>query len=122
MKILTLSIIALLALLPVAGAGDEIPSSNMIEQAKWARDTEDLSLRTNRLEKFLGAFIPLEDGVKVETEYEDSSSALAVTGSAWCLLRAYVEAEDKVKALKMIGWLQKHDSKSDLFPKKTKND
>jgi len=105
----------------MAGAGDEIPPSNMIEHAKWARDTEDLSLRINRLEKFLGAFIPLDPGMEVETEYEDGSSALAVTGSAWVLVRAYVETGQKGKPLKIIDWLQEHDSKSELFPKKPKS-
>ena len=79
-------------------------------------------MRIERLEKFLRAFIPLEDGVAVVTEYEDGSSILAVTGSAWVLTRAYVEAGQKEKALKMIDWLQEHDSKSELVPTKPKSE
>ncbi len=79
-------------------------------------------MRIKRLEEFLKGFIPLEDGAKVETEYEDGLSILAVTRSAWVLARAYVEAGQKDNALRIIDWLQEHDSKSDLFPKKTKSE
>lgn len=90
----------------------------MLEHSRWARETKDLNLRIKRLEEFLKHYIPLEEGLKITTEYEDGSSVYAVTGSAWALARSYIEAGQKNKALKVIDWLQENDSKSDLFPKK----
>ncbi|MES2439227.1 MAG: hypothetical protein V4584_09170 [Verrucomicrobiota bacterium] len=122
MKTTTLSLLVIMTLLPAAHAVDEGPPSNMIEHARWARETKDLTMRIERLEKFLKGFIPLDDGAEVVTEFEDGSSILAVTGSAWVLVRAYVEAGQKDKALKVIDWLQEHDSKSELFPTKPESD
>jgi hypothetical protein len=122
MKIITPLFCALLATSLAADAADDVPPENMIAYAAWARETKDLNLRIKRLEDFLKHYIPLEEGVKITTEYEDGSSIYAVTGSAWVLARAYVEAGQKDKALKVIDWLQKNDSKSDLVPKKTKSE
>lgn len=119
MKTISCLLFVLMALASVGHAGDDTPPPNMIEHARWARETKDLTLRIERLEAFLKGFIPLEEGAKIEEEYEDGSSVLAVTGSAWVLVRAYVEAGQKNKALKVIDWLQEHDSKSDLSPKKS---
>jgi hypothetical protein len=122
MKTIIILFFALMAFPTVGHTSEEAPPSNILEHARWARETKDLTIRIKRLEEFLKGFIPFEDGAKVETEYEDGSSALAVTGSAWVLARAYVEAGQKDKALKVIDWLQEHDSKSDLYPKKAKSE
>jgi hypothetical protein len=122
MKIITLLFCALMATSLAAHAADDVPPENMIAYAAWARETKDLNLRIKRLEDLLKHYIPLEEGVKITTEYEDGSSIYAVTGSAWVLARAYVEAGQKDKALKVIDWLQENDSKSDLVSKKTKSE
>ena len=122
MKSTTLLLCALMAISLAARAADDAPPENMIARAGWARETKDLQLRIKRLEEFLKPFIPLEDGIRIETEYEDGSSIYAVTGSAWVLARAYVEAGQKEKALRILDWLQENDSKSDLFPKKSKSE
>lgn len=122
MKPIILSICTLLAFPLVAQCKEESPPSNILEHARWARETKDLSMRIRRLENLLKGYIPLEDGTKIQTEYEDGSSANAVTGSAWVLVRAYVEAGQKDKALKVIDWLQENDSKSDLYTKKAKSE
>ena len=122
MKIVTLLFCALMATLLAARAADDVPPENLIARAAWARETKDLDLRIKRLEELLKHYIPLEEGVKITTEYEDGSGIHAVTGSAWALARAYVEAGQKDKALKVIDWLQENDSKSDLFLKKSKSE
>ena len=113
-----------MALLLFAHADDEAPPTNMIERARWARETKDLPKRIERLEGFMSGYLPSEDGGTNPNMkgYEDGSHGLAVAGCAWELARAYVEAGQKDKALKMLGWLQEHDSKSMLYPGKPKSD
>ena len=122
MKVVFFSLCAFAALASVGQADEEVPPDSMVEHGNWARETKDLTLRIKRLENVVKAYIPLEEGAKVETEHEDGASIYAVTGSAWVLARAYLEAGQKDKALRMIDWLQANDSKSDLLPKKTKDE
>lgn len=124
MKTAASFISAFMALLLFAHAGDETPPNNMIERARWARETKDLPTRIERLERFMSGYLPSEDGGTNPNMkgYEDGSHGLAVAGCAWELARAYVEAGQKDKALKMLDWLQEHDSKSMLYPKKTKHE
>ena len=116
MKVTAITLCASMMLGFAGQLSGEGPPPSMIEHAKWAREAKELTVRIKRLEEFLKGYIPLEEGVVVVTEHEDGASALAVTGSAWTLARAYVEDGQKDKALRMIGWLQEHDSKSELIP------
>ena len=107
-----------------ANAGEDRPPTNMIEHARWARETSNLATRIERLEGFMRGYLPSEDGgTNSEMKgYGDGSHVLAVAGCAWELARAYVKAGQKDKALKMIDWLQQHDSKSMLYPGKSKSE
>jgi GH15 family glucan-1,4-alpha-glucosidase len=112
------------AMVLTANAREDRPPTNMIEYARWARETNDLATRIERLEGFMRGYLPSEDGgTNPEMKgYGDGSHVLAVAGCAWELARAYVKAGQKDKALKMIDWLQQHDSKSMLYPGKSKSE
>ncbi len=123
MNIIATFTCALMALLLCANAGDESPPPNMIEQATWAGETKDLAKRIERLEAFMLEYLPSEEGGTNPDMrgYGDASHGLAVAGCVWQLARAYMEAGQKDKALKMLDWLQEHDSKSMLYPRKPKS-
>ena len=113
---------ALMALTLVAHADEETPPTNLIDHAKWARETDNTQERIKRLEDFMIDYLPMEEGGTDPNMrgYEDGSHGYAVTGSAWALVRAYVEAGRKDKAMKMLDWLQQYDSKSMLYTVKPK--
>lgn len=92
------------------------PPANMQEHRRWARSAPTIEERIKRLEGFWDAYLPQEEGGRnPELQgYGDGSHGLAVAGCAWDLARAYTEAGDQKKALKMLDWLQKFDSKSML--------
>lgn len=124
MKTIAVCLGTFMALMLFAHAGDETPPTNMIEHARWARETKDPPKRIERLEGFMRGYLPSEDGGTNPNMkgYGDGSHGLAVAGCAWQLARAYVEAGQKDKALKMLDWLQEHDSKSMLYPGKPKSE
>ena len=124
MNTIVVSLSAFMAFMLFAHAGDERPPTNMIEHATWARETKDLPKRIERLEGFMRGYLPSEEGGTNPNMkgYGDGSHGLAVAGCAWQLARAYVDAGQKDKALKMLDWLQEHDSKSMLPPGKPKSE
>ncbi|YCM46936.1 hypothetical protein V2O64_24195 (plasmid) [Verrucomicrobiaceae bacterium 227] len=115
-------IFAFLTVVVGAHAGEKAPPVNILKHGSWARETKDLPTRIQRLENFLKDYLPIEEGGVIATEFEDGSSALAVTGAAWVLARSYIEAGEKTKALKMLDWLQQHDSRSMLCPIKEESE
>jgi hypothetical protein len=124
MKTIALYLGTFMAFMLFANAGDETPPTNMIEHASWARETKDPLKRIERLEGFMRGYLPSEEGGTNPNMkgYGDGSHGLAVAGCAWQLARAYVEAGQKDKALKMLDWLQEYDSKSMLYPGKLKSE
>jgi|GEM_PF-6723290 len=116
-KIITICV-GLFSVPLVGNADDEKPPTNMIEHRRWAFETKDLQLRIQRLEGFMSGYLPSEDGGTNPDMrgYGDGSHALAVAGCAWQLTRAYMVAGKKDEAMKMLDWLQQHDSKSMLLP------
>ena len=124
MKNTALYVGTFMALMLFANADDETPPTNMIEHASWARETKDPLKRIERLEGFMRGYLPSEEGGTNPNMkgYGDGSHGLAVAGCAWQLARAYVEAGQKDKALKMLDWLQEYDSKSMLYSEKPKSE
>ncbi|HSJ04456.1 MAG: hypothetical protein ACAI34_22980 [Verrucomicrobium sp.] len=91
------------------------PPANMHAHRKWASAAETLPERITRLEGFWAKYLPKEEGGANDRDgYEDGSHIYAIAGCAWELARAYVNAGDKEKALKILEWIQKYDSKSML--------
>jgi hypothetical protein len=105
--------------------GDEVkPPENMQEHFEWAQGAEKMEERIERLESFWRRYLPSEEGgVREEmVGYGDATHGLAVAGCAWDLARAYVAAGEKTKALEMMDWIQKYDSRSALYSEKEKED
>lgn len=112
-------LLALAGLLPWFATSAPQPSAteNMQAHHRWAREAPTIQERIKRLEGFWAKYLPgEEEGIDQSMHgYGDGSHVLAIAGCAWELARAYIEIGEKEKALKMLDWIQKHDSKSRLI-------
>jgi len=103
----------------LASGSVELPKASMMQQLEWALNSEPVKQRADRLEAFWHAHLPLEDGGTnpSPTEgYEDGVHIGAIIQCAWHLTRAYIESNQREKALSMIDWLAEHESKTGLAP------
>lgn len=123
----TYIIVTLLALYGLQVLADEkvvLPEKYITEQFKWAEEGETPQIRADRLEAFWNAHLPRENGgenPEAPNGYEDGTHSCIIIVCAWQLTRAYVETGQKEKALKIIDWLAKNDSRTALAPIKTED-
>jgi len=97
----------------------ELPAKYLTEQLKWAEAGESPKIKADRLEAFWHAHLPRENGGKspeAPNGYEDGTHACAIIACAWQLTRAYIESGQKDKALEVLNWLAKNESKTGLAP------
>ena len=101
----------------------ELPEKYLTDQLKWAESGKTPKIRADRLEAFWHAHLPRENGGKnpeAPNGYEDGTHVCCIIGCAWQLTRAYIESGQKEKALEVLDWLAKNESKTGLAPiKKT---
>lgn len=99
-------------------ADTTLPDEPMGKQLKWAEAAQTVSERADRLEAFWKEYLPQEDGGVSPDRigYDDGSHVCAIVHCAWQLTRAYIATGQKEKALAMVNWLAKHESKTGLAP------
>lgn len=79
-----------------------------------------MKTKIKRYEGIWARYLPFEDGGKDPhlSGYEDESHRKAVCGCAWRLVRLYLEEGESRKALRMLEWLEQHDSATFLVNSK----
>lgn len=112
-RLLLLALFLLTPAISTTAAEDVPPEGGIDTHWTWAQSSKMLETKIERLEILWRKYLPvIRGGTDPDIEeFEDAPHFNYVMSTSWALARAYVSKGDKVKALAMLDWIERYDSK-----------